>query len=148
MLRIKWYYPLLAIFGFLVWFNLYKTKEVDFKTHGVFDNIDFSHISGGYIVTVLAVVIGTYYECLRKQSEEGNLQMMIDDGFLKSVFASKVFWKSLLVSPIFFAFLWKYSYCEGAFGLVAIGFQNGFCCTVITSILLSLLEKKQNKLDK
>jgi hypothetical protein len=52
MKYLKFAYPLLAVAGFVIWWKLSETKEIQFGAHEVAKKQDFWVVAYGFMITV------------------------------------------------------------------------------------------------
>ncbi len=130
------FYPLLAVAGFIIWWKLSETKEIQFGANEVAKQQSFLIIVYGFVITLLGVLIGACYRELQSMKDKGQTHIGSLKEFFKSIFTSIDLWMGLFGAPIVYALLWKSLDGGSVAGLTIIALQNGFCCTIITSNLM------------
>ncbi|HEV8506336.1 MAG TPA: hypothetical protein VGQ53_13085 [Chitinophagaceae bacterium] len=136
MRRFQLFYPLFAVAGFIIWWKLSETKEIQFGANEVAKQQSFWIVVYGFIITLLGVIIGACYRELQSLKDRGQTHIENLKLFLKNVFTSIDLWMGLFGAPIVYALLWKSLDGGSIAGLTVIALQNGFCCTIIISNLV------------
>ncbi len=128
---------LLAAIGIIGWRYLLGSELLRFGANAVPEQPGARVLVYGYIVTLVGVVLGSAYRELQARKQRGETSINGFRSFLGSVFLSLDFWMSLCGSPLVYALIWKSMEGGNLAGLTTIALQNGFCCTVIISSLIS-----------
>jgi hypothetical protein len=128
---------LLALIGFLGWRYLIASEPLRFGANAAPEQQGTRVMIYGYAITLLGVVLGSAYRELQARKQRGETRITSLRDFAGAVFLSLDFWMSLCGSPLVYALIWKSMSGGNIAGLSTIALQNGFCCTVIISSLIS-----------
>ncbi|HEX3555612.1 MAG TPA: hypothetical protein VIA62_20510 [Thermoanaerobaculia bacterium] len=101
-------------------------------------------VLGGYLATILGVVLGSVYRELARLRDQGVSEVGSITSFLRHVMRSVDFLMSVVASPLVYALILRGLGSTGISSYIVIGIQNGFACLAITSSFLG----KQQSLGK
>jgi hypothetical protein len=130
-------YALLAAVGLAGWTFLTRSEPKRFGANAEPVPPSGLLVAYGYGVTLVGVVLGSAYRELQARKARGEVRIANWRKFASPVFRSIDLWMSLCGSPLVYAFLWRSFDGAGMAALTTVALQNGFCCTVIISSLIS-----------
>ncbi|HYO11972.1 MAG TPA: hypothetical protein VE685_02110 [Thermoanaerobaculia bacterium] len=121
----------LVIAGFSLWLFLIRSEPIRFGAHAVPEEPGLGALVFGYLVTVVGVVLGSFYRELKRRQEQGITSIDNFRAYASSVVRSIDLWMGLFASPLVYALILKTTDGASLSGVTIIGLENGFFCTLV-----------------
>lgn len=133
----------LVVAGFSLWWFLIRSQPIRFGALAVPEEPRLGALVFGYLVTVVGVVLGSFYRELKRRQEQGMKSINSFRSYASSVVRSIDLWMGLFASPLIYALILKTTDGASLSGVTIIGLENGFFCTLVLEAATRQQQQRQ-----